>query len=330
MPAALRLLPFALVTAVAASALAQGDRRSGQLERRTMTPEEIKQRIARSEEFLSRIDTNRNGVIDPEEAEGPQQRFVERILGRAGLEPKFPMPISQIRERLTAAYQNGAASGQPGGPAGGVPGFGVPGGVPPGTSVPGFADPGRVPSTGSVPGFGPTASTPGPAGPSQPPAGSVQPSGSKADVPSEIVAKIRELASSIIQKYDREKKGKLTRDEWPQGQWGTFDEANRQRGNFITMEELVIHLTDLYRQNRLPFIAIGAHSYRFLTALDRLPKGLPSWFLTKDRDGDGQVTMAEFSGEWDSSRLAEFERYDLNDDGIITPAECLKASSGTP
>jgi hypothetical protein len=57
-----------------------------------------------------------------------------------------------------------------------------------------------------------------------------------------------------------------------------------------------------------------------------LPKGLPDWFLEKDANHDGQITMAEYigNGTWTPEKLAEFARYDLNHDGIITAAECLK------
>ena len=34
--------------------------------------------------------------------------------------------------------------------------------------------------------------------------------------------------------------------------------------------------------------------------------------------------MAEFATEWTPALVAEFNRYDLNHDGIITAAECLK------
>ena len=63
---------------------------------------------------------------------------------------------------------------------------------------------------------------------------------------------------------------------------------------------------------------------RFLTARERLPKGLPDWFLEKDVNGNGQITMAEFTDNWTPEKVAEFARYDLNHDGIITAAECLK------
>jgi Ca2+-binding EF-hand superfamily protein len=68
-------------------------------------------------------------------------------------------------------------------------------------------------------------------------------------------------------------------------------------------------------------------SGRFLTPTERLPKGLPAWFLAKDVHGNGQITMAEFASEWTSETAAEFNRYDLNHDGIITAAEVLKVEA---
>jgi Ca2+-binding EF-hand superfamily protein len=57
---------------------------------------------------------------------------------------------------------------------------------------------------------------------------------------------------------------------------------------------------------------------------------LPEWFIQKDKDEDGQVTMAEFSNSWSDATVAEFLRYDLDGDGVITPKECLDALSGKP
>ena len=66
------------------------------------------------------------------------------------------------------------------------------------------------------------------------------------------------------------------------------------------------------------------HSYRFTPASERLPTGLPGWFKTKDANGDGQVLMSEYSRSWSKSTVAEYRRYDLNDDGVITPKEAAK------
>jgi Ca2+-binding EF-hand superfamily protein len=62
---------------------------------------------------------------------------------------------------------------------------------------------------------------------------------------------------------------------------------------------------------------------RFLSPVERLPKGLPDWFSRSDADGDGQVAMAEFSSSWNDAKAAEFAGWDRNGDGIITPKEAL-------
>lgn len=62
-------------------------------------------------------------------------------------------------------------------------------------------------------------------------------------------------------------------------------------------------------------------SYRFTPADERLPSGLPSWFKEKDKNGDGQIEMSEYARTWTNSTAADFQRYDLNGDGIITAKE---------
>ena len=56
-----------------------------------------------------------------------------------------------------------------------------------------------------------------------------------------------------------------------------------------------------------------------------MPAGLPEWFTRKDVNGDGQVTLAEFSDSLTDDVAAEFARYDLNNDGVITAQEVLAA-----
>ncbi|MFV1966638.1 MAG: hypothetical protein ACC628_14535 [Pirellulaceae bacterium] len=63
---------------------------------------------------------------------------------------------------------------------------------------------------------------------------------------------------------------------------------------------------------------------KFFVPEDRLPSGLPTWFHTQDRDGDGQITMAEYSPEVTAATVAIFRRYDTNGDGVITSGEYLE------
>lgn len=62
---------------------------------------------------------------------------------------------------------------------------------------------------------------------------------------------------------------------------------------------------------------------KFYVPTTRLPKGLPDWFRQRDKDGDGQVTLAEYSPGASDTALREFTRYDRNRDGVVTPEECV-------
>jgi hypothetical protein len=61
--------------------------------------------------------------------------------------------------------------------------------------------------------------------------------------------------------------------------------------------------------------------YRFRSPKERLPEGLPGFF-SRDANGDGQVSMSEYSRYWSDRTVEEFRRYDTDNDGMITPKEC--------
>ena len=62
---------------------------------------------------------------------------------------------------------------------------------------------------------------------------------------------------------------------------------------------------------------------RYYTAPEAL-RGVPRWFIVLDRDGDGQVSLAEFAPNMSPTSLALFGRLDKNGDGFITPDEVRK------
>jgi hypothetical protein len=65
-------------------------------------------------------------------------------------------------------------------------------------------------------------------------------------------------------------------------------------------------------------------SYRFTPAQERLTGNLPSWFKSRDRNEDGQVSMSEYSRSWTARLVRQFQDIDLNDDGVITPKEAAE------
>jgi Ca2+-binding EF-hand superfamily protein len=56
-------------------------------------------------------------------------------------------------------------------------------------------------------------------------------------------------------------------------------------------------------------------------AIEVLIGGLPAWFHELDADGDGQITLQEWLQG--GKKLAEFRKWDRNDDGLITADEVL-------
>ena len=62
---------------------------------------------------------------------------------------------------------------------------------------------------------------------------------------------------------------------------------------------------------------------KFFVPSNRLPPGLPEWFIAKDLDGDGQLTVGEYSPTANSQELADFAKLDANGDGVMTARECV-------
>ena len=220
-----------------------------------------------------------------------------------------------------AASQGAASPGVPGPSAGGPPK--PPGSPPPASPPPGAPGSSSSSSASSAPG------RPAPASPDR----------------EAMERKVREFAEGLLKRYDANKNGKLEKEEWTQMR-GDWREADRNGDSVITLDELTARMIEFGQRGwggdrGRPERSAGGgstssstassgssrKSYRFLSPLERLPKGLPDWFLRKDANEDGQITMAEYSTVWSDALAEEFGRYDLNADGVITPAECLKAQS---
>ncbi len=55
----------------------------------------------------------------------------------------------------------------------------------------------------------------------------------------------------------------------------------------------------------------------------KFPSNLPAWFKAYDVDGDGQIALYEWKNKKDA--VSEFQKYDLNQDGLITVEELIRA-----
>jgi Ca2+-binding EF-hand superfamily protein len=325
-----------------------------------MSPEAMQQaRLQRVQAVLQSIDTNHNGIIEQEEAQGPNAFMLGRILGNAGVQPTYPLPISKITEGMNNQFKVQTGQATPSstpekakeeskpadsGSAPLVPGFGeavaslpqVPGfGVALASAATGAKKSGSSSETSSSSSLTSTTSTS--ATPSTPP----------------LNDKIREYAKSLLKQYDKNGNGQLEKEEWMEmkkDKWA----ADTNHDGIITLDELTAFMSAdsgsgprqssnvaVASNSTTPGTATGAATNMMAmggpgkasfpgrkTATERLPAGLPDWFARNDADGDGTVSMAEFlKAKGDTEAAAkEFAQYDLNGDGVLTPQEALKTA----
>jgi len=170
--------------------------------------------------------------------------------------------------------------------------------------------------------------------------------------------KVRRYAEGLIKQYDKNKNGVLDKDEWDRLR-DRYGKADTNRDGALTLAEVTVHISNYSKSSsssssgsssssRYSSKSRGSSSsrdsssrysrsysrrgsdskkeedpktYRFKTAAERLPKGLPSWWEKSDADQDGQIKMSEFTSSWTYDKVEEFKQYDPNRDGVITPSE---------
>jgi Ca2+-binding EF-hand superfamily protein len=271
--------------------------------------------------FLSRLDANGNGMIDPEEQQGPAQFIIAR-LGQSDPSIKAGQPISL--KKLADSFAAMRGQGDPGGsddsrragdealePQLLVPGFGIE----------------EMPTP--LLGFGAAAEM--------------------LSVP--VTEADEREALERLQRYDSNRDGYLSAGEISRFSGNPMD-FDRNRDGKLSQNELAVRYArrregeeearrDERRDDRrrepekpieVPDVFNGRKSYRISSGRS-LPEGVPGFFTDRDANGDGQVTMAEFSDDWSDEVVARFFESDLNRDGVITSAEALRSveqSSSAP
>lgn len=293
-------------------------------------------------------DKNRDGKVQRNElAERYKARYASGAYDRGGP----PGGYGGYGGGPPGGFSGGFSGGPPGGFSGGY------GGGPPSM----MASSSGSSSGSSSRSYSPSAggSSTGSSGSSTTSSSSTKPSSSGSSGSSGSGApddRMLRYAEGLLKQYDTNKDGILQRDEWSKMR-SESQKADRDANGLITKEELAAQLADYskgrssgssgsssggssssgsgYSYGSRPSSggssSAGTRSasagtvktYRFLSPAERLPSGLPDWFTRNDGNGDGQISMAEFSTSWDDERAAEFTRWDRNGDGLVTPKEAI-------
>jgi subtilisin-like proprotein convertase family protein len=122
-----------------------------------------------------------------------------------------------------------------------------------------------------------------------------------------------DLAALLVTVYDRDASGAVERTEFQSASspFGNLGAADSDADGTVAQVELGAWLeTRLAKQPEF-----------------KLPDDFPHWFLQGDFDHDGQIQLAEFSRSMFRAPIAEFQRFDRNDDGFVTMRE-LSSTDG--
>ncbi|MDE0866500.1 MAG: EF-hand domain-containing protein [Rubripirellula sp.] len=267
--------------------------------------------------FLNRLDTNGNGVIDPSEQQGPAQFLISRL---AQSDPSIkvgqPIPLKKITEGFTKMREQRDTGGS--------------------------TDPRRNSSSAAADALMPELLVPGFGEESDP--ALIMGFGPAAELLAvEVTPADEKQANETMRRYDRNRDGFLAKDEMSSRFSGNPMDFDRNRDGKLSISELSVRYArrregeeeskrsetassrkrDRESKVEIPDVFDGRQSYR-ATAGRSLPEGLPGSFTDKDRNGDGQVTMAEFASDWNDDVVADFFDSDFNRDGVITADEALR------
>lgn len=138
-------------------------------------------------------------------------------------------------------------------------------------------------------------------------------------------------AESEFKRRDRNDDGYLNSDEAPDSLKNDFAKWDKNSDTLISMNEYRTYFQDRFQSGRRDDSStvvtriIEEENLELRPTVYRagnLPKELPSWFQELDTDKDGQVAFHEWrAGNKD---MAEFAKYDHNDDALMTAEEVLR------
>ena len=148
----------------------------------------------------------------------------------------------------------------------------------------------------------------------------------KSDPPKVDRAKYLKYAQSLVESYDKDEDGKLSKEEVKAMRRPPVG-ADTDKDGFISEDELVDSLSGANKSKASSTSAKSSSSSSSRSKYSRSRGGSSrsrrgsSSFSSLDADKDGQVKMHEYSKTWNDEIVAEFYEKDKNGDGIITSKE---------
>lgn len=290
--------------------------------------------------MLSRMDSNGNGQLDPEEMQGPARMFLERMAaGNPNINLSKPIPLATITGEFEKMRGERGGGGGFGGGGGGW--FG------------GESEEAAAPEIRPlVKGFGEYKKPDVPLG-----------FGPKAEVnATKVESQDRADAEERIRRYDRNRDQFLDEEELKSGRWTDSPlQYDRNGDKKLNVDELAVRYARVRlaggnnasgdkngddrsgrgRRGSMFGMGLGGgeseaaatdkpaepakqKSFRSLSETKKTA-GLPSWFVDSDLNKDKQVALGEFANKIDEAAIEEFVRFDTNTDGFITAQEVLWA-----
>ncbi|WP_145172453.1 EF-hand domain-containing protein [Rubripirellula lacrimiformis] len=273
--------------------------------------------------IMDRLDANKNGVLDPDEQQGPAQFLIGRMQqSDPSIKPGKPIPISKIKDAFEKMRGGGDSSSRGGSSNDGRS----------------AADEALIPEL-LVPGFGEEVE-----------ASLLMGFGPKAEMLSVPVTDAdRKEASETMRRYDRNRNGMVDKEEVSSRFSGNPMDFDRNKDGKLSLDELAVRYArrrqgeeDAKKSKRddrrgrkeegsgeIVDVYNGRNSYRVTSGRSK-PEGLPGYFTDLDANSDGQVTMAEFATDWNDETVRRFFDSDFNRDGVITADESLRAVEEGP
>jgi EF hand len=170
-----------------------------------------------------------------------------------------------------------------------------------------------------------------------------------------IPLKITRYAMTILKKYDSNQNGQIDHEEWSKMPVSPA-EADINQDKVITLNEIAFRIANYGRSIRIRLRLVSENvvaippseeekadrltdenseeddnkepapvkrrrDTKFYVSKSRLPSNLPAAFVNRDNDGDGQLTLREFAENPTKVQIRQFQKLDLNRDGLVTAKE---------